>query len=220
LTHVDYSPGEQPVNLVEVEETVSSPTRKPKRRWWIWLLLLLLIVFSAAGYYLWTNPVFGEKLPEFTGEMIQTFTPLPAVQIALSGTLVSPTQQTPISGHSEESGNVTVKKSDAVCGQTEPMVVLALGIDEVEQADVIRLVRVDFVARKALVLSIPRDFWVPIRGWKNIIFLNSGSTRLMVMENTSMARVRVWSSFQKPFTTITGSFLIIMEQCTSMCLKS
>jgi len=73
LTHVDYSPGEQPVNLVEVEETVSSPTRKPKRRWWIWLLLLLLIVFSAAGYYLWTNPVFGEKLPEFTGEMIQTF---------------------------------------------------------------------------------------------------------------------------------------------------
>lgn len=164
LTHVDYSPGEQAVNLVEVEETVSSPTKKPKRRWWIWLLLLLLIVFSAAGYYLWTNPVFGEKLPEFTGGMIQTFTPLPAVQIALSGTLVSPTQQTPISGHSEESGNVTVKKSDAVCGQTEPMVVLALGIDEVEQADVIRLVRVDFVARKALVLSIPRDFWVPIPG--------------------------------------------------------
>lgn len=164
VTHTDYSLRQQPVRSVEVAETVSAPARKPKRRWWIWLLLLLLIVLAAAGYYLWTTPIFGEILPEFSGEVIQTFTPLPAVQTALSETIVSPTQQIPINGRGEESGEVTVKKSDAVCGQTEPMVVLALGIDEVEQADVIRLVRVDFVERKVLVLSIPRDFWVPIPG--------------------------------------------------------
>ena len=49
-----------------------------------------------------------------------------------------------------------------VCGQTRPMILLGLGIDENEQADVIRLIRVDFLERRILILSIPRDFWVSI----------------------------------------------------------
>lgn len=164
VEHSGYKPVQSSSSGVQLEEIATLPEKKPKRRWWIWLLLLLVAVIAASGYYLWTNPIFGKQLPEFSGEMIQTFTPLPAVQTALSGTVVSPTQQTPVSGHGKESEEVRVKKSDAVCGQTEPMIVLALGIDEVEQADVIRLVRVDFVERKVLVLSIPRDFWVPIPG--------------------------------------------------------
>lgn len=51
-----------------------------------------------------------------------------------------------------------------VCGQKEPMTLLVLGIDEHEQSDVIRIVRVDFIEKRVLVLSIPRDFWVSIPG--------------------------------------------------------
>jgi LCP family protein required for cell wall assembly len=48
------------------------------------------------------------------------------------------------------------------CGGPETLSVLVLGIDENEQADAIRLVRIDFVNKKVWVLSIPRDFYVPI----------------------------------------------------------
>lgn len=52
-----------------------------------------------------------------------------------------------------------------ICGGPAEMVVLVLGIDENEQADAIRLVKVDFVEEKVIVLSIPRDFYVPIPGF-------------------------------------------------------
>jgi LCP family protein required for cell wall assembly len=42
------------------------------------------------------------------------------------------------------------------------MAILVLGIDDNAQADAIRLVRVDFRQQKVAVLSIPRDFYVPI----------------------------------------------------------
>ena len=63
-----------------------------------------------------------------------------------------------------EKSNVAGSSAATVCGQSEPMIFLGLGIDEQEQSDVIRLVRLDFLANKILVLSIPRDFWVPIPG--------------------------------------------------------
>lgn len=44
------------------------------------------------------------------------------------------------------------------------MILLALGVDENAQTDVIRLVRLDFVKQEIIVLSIPRDFWLPISG--------------------------------------------------------
>ena len=147
-----------------VIKTNDSPVvaQKKKRRWWI--LVLILLIICAAGYYFWTNPILGRQLPQFTGEAIKTFTPLPAVQTALSGNTTSSTQQSPVIENTQKDMEGVTKKSQAVCGQTEPMIILALGIDEVEQADVIRLVRVDFTERKVLILSIPRDFWVPIPG--------------------------------------------------------
>ena len=44
------------------------------------------------------------------------------------------------------------------------MIILGLGVDENAQTDVLRLIRADFVQQKITVLSIPRDFWVPISG--------------------------------------------------------
>jgi LCP family protein required for cell wall assembly len=100
----------------------------------------------------------GRQLPQFTFEPQATFTPLPT-----SATLPA----TPVVEGTEPAQEVTRSTPDVpspVCGQTEPMVILVLGIDEVEQADMIRVVRVDFQKRQVMVLSIPRDFWVPIPG--------------------------------------------------------
>jgi len=53
-------------------------------------------------------------------------------------------------------------QSQPVCGSVPVMHVLMLGIDENEQADAIRLFRIDFVTEKVTVLSIPRDFYIDI----------------------------------------------------------
>lgn len=65
------------------------------------------------------------------------------------------------------SGNKEAEPVTTACGGPAEMIVLILGIDENEQTDAIRLVRVDFVERKIIVLSIPRDFWVPIPGFSD-----------------------------------------------------
>lgn len=152
----------RPEQPIVVQENPPGERAKKKRRWWLLALVLLFLI--GAGYYFWTNPILGRQLPQFTGEAVNTFTPLPAVQTALSGTQTANPEQAPATEHGQKEQATKVSRSDAVCGQTEPMIVLALGIDEVEQADVIRLVRIDFVERKVMVLSIPRDFWVPIPG--------------------------------------------------------
>jgi LCP family protein required for cell wall assembly len=51
-----------------------------------------------------------------------------------------------------------------VCGQSQPLFILGLGVDDHEQADAIRLIRVDFLTGRVLVLSFPRDTWLPITG--------------------------------------------------------
>lgn len=141
------------------------PGKKRKRqRWLLWLLLVILLL-AGLFYLLWTNPLFGARLPEFTGEPLQTFTPLPAVSTSISATESSMPASSPLLNEPGiPTEDVEIKPSSAVCGQAQPMLILGLGIDEVEQADVIRLIRVDFTERRVLVLSIPRDFWVPIPG--------------------------------------------------------
>jgi LCP family protein required for cell wall assembly len=58
-------------------------------------------------------------------------------------------------------------KPQPLCGGPETMTILALGIDGGEDyryglSDVIRVVRVDFVTPKVIVLDMPRDLWVEI----------------------------------------------------------
>jgi LCP family protein required for cell wall assembly len=63
-----------------------------------------------------------------------------------------------------------IKEPVTVCGGPPSMMILALGIDNLENnyfyglADVIRVVRVDFVKGKVSVLALPRDLWVEIPG--------------------------------------------------------
>ncbi len=140
----------------QIPESNPTPVRKGRRRLlWLLLALVLLVV---CGYLLWTSPLLGRKLPQFTSELLPTFTPQPTSATIPASPIVSETVP------AQEITPVVPESNAPVCGQTEPMVILALGIDEVEQADMIRVVRVDFVKRQILVLSIPRDFWVPIPG--------------------------------------------------------
>ena len=62
----------------------------------------------------------------------------------------------------------TFTPSPLTCGSTEVMTLLAIGTDsrsgkyEYGLADVIRVVRVDFMNRKVSILEFPRDLWVEI----------------------------------------------------------
>jgi len=59
---------------------------------------------------------------------------------------------------------------EPLCGGPPVMTILAIGIDTEDNsyyyglADVVRIVRVDFVTPKVTVLSLPRDMWVEIPG--------------------------------------------------------
>lgn len=144
--------------------TDSSALNRTQRKFiWFFLILGLLVV---GGYLLWTSPLLGKHLPQFTGEAIETFTPLAAVSTVIS-TETAAVVQTDMPDDDVSlptASAVAVDAKKRVCGQTEPMLILALGIDENEQSDVIRLIRVDFTEERILILSIPRDFWVPIPG--------------------------------------------------------
>ncbi len=154
---------DEPVLSLLTDQETPVKAKKRKRLFWV---LLVIVVLAGLFYLVWTNPLFGSRLPRFTGQLLQTFTPLPAVSTSMSATGLAATTTGPqISDHGKTEENpLNATPSPAVCGQTEPMFILGLGIDEVEQADVIRLIRVDFTDRRVLVLSIPRDFWVPIPG--------------------------------------------------------
>ena len=62
---------------------------------------------------------------------------------------------------------------DAMCGTDPEMLILAIGIDYRKGtytyglADVIRVVKVDFVTPRVSVLTLPRDFWVEVPGISN-----------------------------------------------------
>lgn len=126
----------------------------------LFILIATILIFCVGSYLLYTTSFFGKELPKFTLEPLSTFTPLAETA---NSTKPDSSSGTPVPLESHAAVPVSTS-SRSVCGQREPMFLLGLGIDEFEQADVIRLVRVDFTARRILVLSIPRDFLVPIPG--------------------------------------------------------
>jgi LCP family protein required for cell wall assembly len=125
--------------------------------------LVVIILLCFGGYFLWNGSLFGKKLPEFvhkptlaegllqTQPLQETTREIPLVTPMVAASPIVLSTPTPLPDNLKP-----------VCGQKEPLIILVLGIDENEQSDVIHLVRVDFIQRRILVLSIPRDFWVPI----------------------------------------------------------
>jgi len=150
------------------------------------ILIILGIIVAAgviAGIYLvqkWNQPL-GESLalPTLTpaeissqqnGSESSEATPTafqPAEEEAISENVQEPTEvptNTPIPTATPE----------PLCGGPETMTVLALGVDSGGDndylyglADVIKVVRIDFVTPKVTVMSLPRDLWVQIPGIEN-----------------------------------------------------
>lgn len=119
------------------------------------LFLCLLAALILAG----SASACGGVAPLGPGLELATHTPPPSTQAALAGAAtprLSPTDSSPAPA--------------TVCGGPPSMLILAVGADNRDDtylyglADVIRLVRVDFVDPKVTSLSFPRDIWVRIPG--------------------------------------------------------
>lgn len=126
----------------------------------ILLTILTTIAIVFAGFFAW---VYKTKWTQPLGPSLQQPHPTP---------LGMPPTWTP-SPHPSTPGLDSVPNTSATpnitnCGEREPMFILVIGSDTRADnylyglADVIRLVRVDFINPKVTVLEIPRDLWVEI----------------------------------------------------------
>ena len=95
------------------------------------------------------------ELAEDTGEAPILITPA-----ALQSELVSGAAQSTPTVLSEPAPQTEV------CGRSDALTLLILGIDEHAQADAIRLARIDFSKPEINLVAIPRDFFVSVVGFK------------------------------------------------------
>ncbi|MDD3948564.1 MAG: LCP family protein [Anaerolineaceae bacterium] len=131
------------------------------------------------------DPEAYSKFPEEAGDAPVLFTPV---------ALEKDTQSEP----GTNKGPTTAAGSEGVCGRSGSMTLLLLGIDEHSQADAIRVIRIDFDDGSVRLISIPRDFYIPIVGFENYgirlgrinatfgygeYFLGSGSGASSLAEN-------------------------------------
>jgi LCP family protein required for cell wall assembly len=129
------------------------------------MLIFLLVVIVPELVAFWNAPL-GPELgfeatpagsPEATGAVLPTEDP--SVPKQGSNPASTPT-----------SIAMPTYTPDAMCGNDPEMLILAIGIDYRKGtytyglADVIRLVKVDFITPKVSVLTLPRDFWVEVPG--------------------------------------------------------
>jgi hypothetical protein len=128
------------------------------------LVLIATVLWVTVGYKLaqaWQEPL-GPSMA------LPTLTPSPQ-QAAISAPrpTVGPTTTT-IPGHPTLTPYSETVATQPQCGGPATMTVLAVGSDTRSQsylyglADVIRLVRVDFITPRVTVLDFPRDLWVEI----------------------------------------------------------
>lgn len=152
-----------------------NPTAKRTTALILVSIFLLIIVIAGVIAYpsvkaKWTQPLGpGLELPTHTPTLIPpTATSEAIVQTANVGdstVKILPTDTTIPSPSVEPSPT-----PEPLCGGPPVMYVLAVGADNRDDnylyglADVIRIVRVDFVTPKVTVLSLPRDLWVEIPG--------------------------------------------------------
>jgi LCP family protein required for cell wall assembly len=127
--------------------------RTNRRRIWIAGLVVLGLAAAWAAYALANRPL-GPRLN------------LPAAQPSPNpGGPSPPPLATSAAGASAPAASI---ERAPLCGGPEQMLILAIGADSRQNnylyglADVIRVVRVDFVTPQVTALSLPRDLWVEI----------------------------------------------------------
>ena len=141
---------------------------KKKRKIIIISISLFVLAALAAGVvFAWNNPLFGKPLPTFNNNESD-----PLSMSDQPGSEDEDVDQSPDQdfneGENPEEGGIVSETSDAkedkapLCGGPDSLSVLVLVTDAHAQADVIRLVRIDFVKPEVLVTAIPRDFYILI----------------------------------------------------------
>jgi len=162
--------------------------KKRKTGFTIGILLLLAVCAAAGVYWAWNNPFFGRRLSAIVPSPAETQAAAqPAAENLVPG-LAEGTDEAQTDAEiqaqlaeeapemaallqAQESARVEVKEPQTqnqpsadrgLCSSAGAVSALVLGIDENEQADAIRLMRLDFMEERISVVSIPRDFWVPV----------------------------------------------------------
>ncbi|HBX69846.1 MAG TPA: hypothetical protein DEH25_10840 [Chloroflexi bacterium] len=147
-----------------------------KRNILILIVAVLVLAGAAVGIPLakkWNQPL-GEslQLPTLTPMEASSLTP----EISPTGTQAMTEEDQPLAATSAPTEQPTdtpipTATVEPLCGGPATMTVLALGVDSGGDADylygladVINLVRIDFVTPKVTVMSLPRDLWVQIPG--------------------------------------------------------
>lgn len=157
-----------------------------KRKGIILLAFLFLAALGISAYYLyprfqqrWTAPLGPDLgLPTLTApaptQIAARVSPTTEIDANRAANLNAATPEStaaidPVIATPQVS---PTPKPQPLCGGPETMIVLAVGADSGPDylyglADVIRIVRVDFVTPKVTVLSLPRDLWVEIPDIEN-----------------------------------------------------
>lgn len=129
----------------------------PKKKLFLGILLFVLISSASLFYKLYRQPLGPAlDLPTAT-QPLPTLTTFPIEQVVADTTATQPPLSVP-----------QTATPQPMCGGPAVMNLLAIGSDSRGQhylyglADVIRLVRVDFVRARVGILEVPRDLWVDI----------------------------------------------------------
>jgi LCP family protein required for cell wall assembly len=127
------------------------------------ITVLTVIAITFAGAF---TLFYKTKWNQPLGPVLRIpYTPIPtAFGLPATWTPNPKADETPLSTPEPDPASKTI----GVCGGASPMFILAIGSDQRGDsylyglADVIRLIRVDFVNPKVTVLEFPRDLWVEI----------------------------------------------------------
>lgn len=134
------------------------------KKWIILGILIAVVAALAVGGYVWSRHPISMTIEERQAQIQDAvITPAGTPQITIES-LQLPTQNVLLETAEPTPTLIPTQANleNPVCGGPPVMVVLALGIDENDQSDAIRLVRVDFVNKRIAVLAIPRDLWVDV----------------------------------------------------------
>jgi len=135
-------------------------------------LISIVSVIIVGALIAWNTPIFGTKLPELNSifnpdaldkkveEISEEEASLESSEEAEDE--INKEEKEDSSTGSQPDQETSEENQTPVCNGPESMNVLVLGIDDNAQSDAIRLVHIDFLDSKIAVLSIPRDFYVPI----------------------------------------------------------
>ncbi len=128
------------------------------------LIAILILAIFGFGYAWFKRPLLGHSISEIAAQItsapviVDSKEALPVERLVMPTGSIEPQVVEP----SATLIPTVALTSEPVCKAPPSMLVLALGVDANDQADAIRLIRLDFISRRVTVLAVPRDLWVTV----------------------------------------------------------